>query len=319
MTGFAEHCSEVILNALSQLSALYNKDKRIINTSDIHQNVFLDKICNLFAVLITLDSVIHNQGTLKEHWSTYKRVINAANMDPEKYNTEKEKMQKVRKLLAPTDKIVMNSHIFRSSVLQGLDRNGIKITDNTILGDEFIYYLKSKLTELEEATTKGTPNQDDMLKFVGFCAFFVLHTTVYFNTDKKVVSKMLDLCKKLPSISLYGNVMWFPEQFLLEHLPALAQNVDKKIWSSFSPNRQNYLQTKSSSAIQDIKQYHLQLNGWMMQMEEALTRRVNNLTLDHLQRVATLLLQGLEIADPIRVSVSTILNLHGKLSKVANK
>ena len=53
-----------------------------------------------------------------------------------------------------------------------------------------------------------------------------------------------------------------------------------------------------------------------MQMEEALTRRVNNLTLDHLQRVASLLLQGMDIADTIRNTVSTIINLHGKLSKV---
>ena len=83
-----------------------------------------------------------------------------------------------------------------------------------------------------------------------------------------------------------------------------------------TPNRQNYLQLKSSSASQDIKQFHLQLNGWIMQMEEALTRRVNNLTLDHLQRVASLLLQGMDIADTIRNTVSTIINLHGKLSKV---
>ena len=119
-------------------------------------------------------------------------------------------------------------------------------------------------------------------------------------------------------VCLYGNVMWFPDQFLLEHLPVLSQTVDKKIWTSFSPNRQNYLQQKSSSAVQDIKQFHLQLNGWMMQVEEAFSRGVNNLTLDHLQRVASLLIQGLEIADNIRTNISTILNLHGKLSKVRN-
>ena len=62
--------------------------------------------------------------------------------------------------------------------------------------------------------------------------------------------------------------------------------------------------------------YNIASNGWIMQMEEALTRRVNNLTLDHLQRVASLLLQGMDIADNIRNTVSTILNLHGKLSKV---
>jgi WASH complex subunit 7 len=237
-------------------------------------------------------------------------------MDTEKYNTAKDKIGLLKKLLGTTDKTVLNGHIFRLSVSQNFDKNGSKISDNSCLGDEFNYYLKSKLLEIESATLRGTPTPENMLKFVGFCGFNVLHNNFYFNTDKKLVSRILEVCKKLPSICLYGNVMWFPEQFLLEHLPVLSQNVDKRVWTSFSPNRQNYLQLKSSSAAQDIKQFHLQLNGWMMQVEEVFTRGVNNLTLDHLQQVATLLLQGLEIADTIRTNISTILNLHGKLSKV---
>ena len=145
---------------------------------------------------------------------------------------------------------------------------------------------------------------------------YVLHNNLYFTADKKFLNKVLELWKKVSTISLYGNIMWFPEQFLLEHLPALAQTVDKRFWQSFSTNRQNFLQTKSLSALQDSKQFHSELNGWMIQMESSLTRQVNNLTLDHLQRVANLLLQGLLIADAIRNNVATILNLHGKLSKV---
>ena len=276
----------------------------------------MDSLCKLFIVLITLDSIVINQGSLNDHWSTYKRVINAAEMDPAKYNSTKEKLSLLRQLLAPTDKKVINGHIFRSTVSQSFDRNGVKITDNTSLGDEFLYYLKSKLVEIEGATSKGTPSSEDMIKFVGFCGFYVLHCNLYFHTDKKLVSRILEVCKKLPSICLFGNVMWFPEQFLLEHLPVLSQNVDKKVWASFSPNRQTYLQQKSSSATQDIKQFHLQLNTWIMNLEEAFTKGINNLSLDHLQKVSDLLLHGIDIADNIRSNVSTILNLHGKLSKV---
>ena len=276
----------------------------------------MDSLCKLFVTLITLDSIVINQGSLSDHWSTYKRVINAAEMDPSKYNSSKEKISLLRKLLAPTDKKVLNGHIFRSAVSQSFNKNGVKITDNTSLGDEFLHYLKAKLVEIEAATSKGTARSEDMIKFVGFCGFYVLHNNLYFHTDKKLVSRILEVCKKIPSICLSGNVMWFPEQFLLEHLPVLSQNVDKKVWATFSPNRQSYLQQKSSTALTDIKQYHLQLNTWMMHLEEAFTRGVSNLSLDHLQKVSDLLLQGVDIADTIRNNVSTILNLHGKLSKV---
>ena len=308
-------------NALSQLAGLYTKENKIIDASDVHQNVFMDKICRMFAVLVTLDCVINDQGALKDHWVAYKRMVNAAEMDPEKYNTTKEKVALLRKLLLPIEKNILAGNIYGAIVSQNFDKNGINLADNARLGDEFGHYIKLKLSELETSVTtnpKVIPNSEERLEFVGFCGIYVLHNILYFNNDKKLLSRILELCKKLPAIPLYGNTMWFPEKFLLEHLPALAQNIDKKIWSSFSPNRQNFLHIKSSSAPQDVKQFHLQLNGWMMKMEGALSRQVKSLTLDHLQRVASLLLQGWEIADAIRANISTILNLHMKLFKVIN-
>ena len=119
----------------------------------------MDSLCKLFVTLITLDSIVINQGSLSDHWSTYKRVINAAEMDPSKYNSSKEKISLLRKLLAPTDNKVLNGHIFRSAVSQSFNKNGVKITDNTSLGDEFLHYLKAKLVEIEAATSKGLQDQ----------------------------------------------------------------------------------------------------------------------------------------------------------------
>ena len=305
-----------MFNGLSQLAALYSKAKKILDVSDVHQNVFMDKLSELLTMLITLDGIVFNQSSLKDHWSSYKRIINLAEMDPTKYKTSKKRLAILKNLLESTDNMVLTGSMFRSCVSHCFDRSGVKIADNSSLGDEFSHYIRSTLSDMEGLVSRGDTNPSEMLKFVGLCGIFVFHNNFHFNTDKKLVSRIMEVCKKLPSIGLYSNLMWFPDQFLLEHLPALTQLTDKKIWSSFSPNRQNYLQLKSSSAAQDIKQFHLQLNGWIMQMEEALTRRVNNLTLDHLQRVASLLLQGLDIANTIRSTVSTILNLHGKLSKV---
>ena len=39
-----------------------------------------------------------------------------------------------------------------------------------------------------------------------------------------------------------------------------------------------------------------------------------NLTLEHVERATNLLLQGLNMASELRTSVTTVLNLHAKLS-----
>ena len=94
-----------------------------------------------------------NQASLSDHWSTYKRVINAAEMDPTKYNATKEKISLLRKLLEPTDKKVLNGHIFRSTVSQSFDKNGVKIVENGAK-------IKSNKGMIDENGAKIDENQD---------------------------------------------------------------------------------------------------------------------------------------------------------------
>ena len=102
---------------MAQLSALYTNSSEspvpIIDVSDVHQNVFLDSLGKLFATLITLDNIIGNQTTLRDHWAAYKRVIKAAQFDPGKFGLEKEKVVLLRKLLAPTEAGVLDGNLFK--------------------------------------------------------------------------------------------------------------------------------------------------------------------------------------------------------------
>ncbi len=34
---------------------------------------------------------------------------------------------------------------------------------------------------------------------------------------------------QVPGLTLYGNVMWFPDQFLLVHMNSTSQVIDKKL------------------------------------------------------------------------------------------
>lgn len=57
------------------------------------------------------------------------------------------------------------------------------------------------------------------------------------------------------------------------------------------------------------------MNGWIVKMESIFRGQPgSNLTLEQVERAANLLVQGLNMASEVRTNVTTVLNLHGKLS-----
>ena len=70
-------------------------------------------------------------------------------------------------------------------------------------------------------TESSTPSgEDNRVRFVGLCGLYVFLIKLFPKADKRLSNRMLELCKKIPSVTLFGSVMWFPEQFLQEHLPS---------------------------------------------------------------------------------------------------
>ena len=109
-------------------------------------------------------------------------------------------------------------------------------------------------------------------------------------------------------------------------------------------NRHGFLQAKTQSCQNDLKQNHFQvsrkckatphlhyvfdlhyftsgvffskkLNGWVVKMENVFRGQPGaNLTLEHIERAINLLLHGLGMACELQTTLMAILNLHGKLS-----
>ena len=77
--------------------------------------------------------------------------------------------------------------------------------------------------------------------------------------DKKIKNIYIFKNFQVPGVTLHGQVMWFPEQFLISHLSAVAKMMDKKLVQTLSSNRHNYLQAKAQSCQNDVKQYHHQV------------------------------------------------------------
>ncbi len=70
--------------------------------------------------LITLDELVENHPYLRDHWSSYKRMLKAAQLEPMKYGLDgsamNEKLKKMEKLIAPIEMKVIEGNMFEVSV-----------------------------------------------------------------------------------------------------------------------------------------------------------------------------------------------------------
>lgn len=46
----------------------------MMDVTDVHLQIVFEHLGDLLTILITLDEIINNQSTLKDHWILYKRL-----------------------------------------------------------------------------------------------------------------------------------------------------------------------------------------------------------------------------------------------------
>jgi len=75
LSCFVKRCYEVVRNTLHQLNALYSSQRSAfrLDITEMHLKSMFVALGNLLRLLITLDSIINQQNTLKDDWNAYKR------------------------------------------------------------------------------------------------------------------------------------------------------------------------------------------------------------------------------------------------------
>lgn len=106
----------------------------------------------------------------------------------------------------------------------------------------------------------------------------MLHFHIFRAVDKKFYKSLLDVCKKVstltsgnyacvdllfqslsklfpfsllqvPAVTLAANIIWFPDTFLINKVPAAAKLLDKKSIQSIRSSRDAFLQQKAQTLM----------------------------------------------------------------------
>ncbi|XP_022098788.1 WASH complex subunit 4-like [Acanthaster planci] len=320
LSCFINRCYEVVRSTVHQLASLYNNSKtapKIIDVTHVHFQTVYEHLGDILRVLITLDEIVANQSTLKDHWTLYKRMLKSVHHNPTRFGVEESKLRPFERLLMGLQGQLLDGMIFQNCVEQGFDNNSVLVSKNSFFAEEFAFNIRNMFTQVDPKI--GEINEiNQRLQYVGICGLYVLHFQIFRVIDKKMFKSLWDVYRRVPAITLTANIVWSANQFLLRSLsPHIARLLDKKSQQSVMQTTQAFLQQKSQSLVREVQVYYMQVCSWMIKMESSLTSA--NTVMEDLTHKCNLFIHGLLFAYNISNLVRTVMNLHAHMNKPMTK
>uniref|UniRef100_A0A4W3HQH7 WASH complex subunit 4 n=1 Tax=Callorhinchus milii TaxID=7868 RepID=A0A4W3HQH7_CALMI len=211
--------------------------------------------------------------------------------------------------------------IFQACVEQQFDTRNepISVSKNSTFAEEFGHNIRTIFSNVESKL--GEPSEIDQRdKYVGVCALFVLHFLIFRTLDKKLYKSLLDVCKKVPAITLTANIIWFPDHFLLNKLAPAAKVVEKKNLQAIKIQREMFLQQKAQTLSKDVQSYYLFVSSWMMKMESILSKKQSmDKFAEDLSNRCGIFIQGILYANSLSNIIRTTMNLYMSMQKPMTK
>ncbi|MEE6480161.1 hypothetical protein FKM82_012478, partial [Ascaphus truei] len=324
LSCFVTRCYEVVMNVVHQLAALYTSNRnepKIIETTGVHFQTMYEHLGELLTVLLTLDEIIENHATLKDHWTMYKRLLKSVHHNPVKFGIQEDKLKPFEKLLLKLETQLLDGVLFQGCVEQQFDSSngGVSVAKNGAFAEEFAHNIRTIFSNVEVKLGEAS-EIDQRERYVGLCGLFVLYFQIFRNVDKKFYKSLLDVCKKVPSIALTANIIWYADSFLIQKVPAAAKLLDRKSLHSIKTQRESYLQTKAQSLTKDVQSYYVLVSSWMMKMESVLSKeqRMDKFAEDLTNR-CNIFVQGFLYACGLSNIIKTTMNLYMSMQKPMTK
>ncbi|XP_074621303.1 WASH complex subunit 4-like isoform X2 [Acropora palmata] len=317
LSSFVNRSYEVVKNVLQQLASLYSKvGPKVMDVTGVHFTTVFEHLAALLGVLITLDEILDASHTLKEHWKQYRRMIKSVYSNTSLFGVEEAKLRPLERLLMSLEGQLLDGVILQNCIEQPFDTQFVGVARNNEFAEEFLYNIKIIHQSLD-ARMNEPHEVDQRQKVVGLVGLFVLHFQIYRGLDKKFFTKLWDLHKKVPSVHLAGDIMFFPNEFLLQKIPYLTKILDKKQKLAVETSKEQYLASVNQNLVREAQLYQMQVSSWMVHMESSFSKGGS---LEHdLNARCVLFVKGILLAHTVSYLVRTVMNMHLVLSKPLTK
>ncbi|EGG20814.1 hypothetical protein DFA_00679 [Cavenderia fasciculata] len=314
LSALVNRCYSIARNFVSQLASIYQSSPTTYTKffKNTHLQTVFYSMADLFAVLITLDQIIVNNQALDSAWGRYQRMVKSVRAEPGKYGVaEEEKLWQLEKLLLSLKGQLLEGYIFQTCVQQEFDFPGVvDVRQNKPLKAEFVHNLKAIFGMLQ-AKMMDPSELYLRERFPGMMGLYTFYVSIFKDiTDKSFFKQIWELIKKVPMISIYNNVFWYPADFIFKLMPGMMKIIGTVDVVGI---RREYLKVVDREFAGRVKSYYLQVSRWMVRMESSNLNRGTTFWDANLSRIGQII-QGVLLSYHISHLFKTMIGLHMNLT-----
>ena len=310
LNNYLDHSRDVMANLLSQLAVLLTGPASPVKLSPGRLEVVWTSLARLLSVMAELDLAVTSPALLQA-WLHYKRMVKALRNEPEKFGSTIEVVRQLEKVLLDLEKTVLGGNMLQSLL-------SVKIDVGKSLIDELTNYVRQFSTELEKDPASLSE------RFLPLCCLAALLRKMSGQQDRKLVSKLWDLVKKLPGCGVVSEagVVWTPELFFQRFLSQSADSQssqEKKFEANIENTRKVWFSSRLSSLATELKGLLTEISAWRARLTTRLPRDLTALQLTDLAERTQLVLAGLGLANTANLLTNSCINFFTKFEQPLTK
>ena len=310
VNNFTDHTRDLLANLLSQLAALLAGSASPVKLSPGRLEVVWSSLASLLALLTQLDLAV-SSSAVQQGWLSYKRMVKGLRNEPEKFGSTIEAVRQLEKVLLDLEKTVLGGNMLQSVL-------SVKIDVGKAVIEEMTNYVRQFSSELEKDPASLSE------RFLSLCCLAALLRKMSGQQDRKLVSKLWDLVKKLPGcgISSEAGVVWTPELFFQRFLSQSADSQssqEKKCEAATENTRKAWFSSRLTSLTPEVRALLTEISAWRARLTSRLPRDLTSLQLSDLAERTQLVLAGLGLANTANLLTNSCINFFTKFEQPLTK
>ena len=183
-------------------------------------------------------------------------------MDARKFAASDEDLKHFEKVLMMLEGRLLDGVIYQNCVEQIFDDVlETPLNKNAVVNGEVYHCIKTAMAQFEAklSLSSSSSSSNASKEIVGICGLFVLHFQIFRNLDKKFFKQLWDSHKRAVGVTLWGNVFFLPNEFLLAKLPQFHIVVDKKSRAQLIATRDAFTRDKNANLEKETQALHFQI------------------------------------------------------------
>ncbi|XP_053691132.1 WASH complex subunit 4 [Sabethes cyaneus] len=315
---YFERIIEVSVLILSQLGGLFDPANKFghFNHVNWELHIMFDCLAELIYLPVSFDVIVEN-SVFKTFWKFYVKQIKALSLN-QKRITEIENSDHVCDLSKAIDAIAIwcDGNAYKYILEAMFDtKQKLMLESASILGENFLRYLKHRITEINLYSTI-LPSNDEATSIIKLNGMVNMYHYIFVSIDGKVLKNVLDINEKFCDIPLKGKAIWVADDFFRKYGHKSIRDCDR---NDYQKARVARLMYRKKSLVKDLLIHCIRIASWLVRITAAFTTTKYDTTLDTLRQKCGLILEGVRYAEEISFVVQSVTSLHLYLHESVSK